>query len=92
MILYVCVNSEDKVIRKKIITVVIIASIMLLLVQVQKFTTIIQDRYKLNKLDYEVSMKIIDKIVYYEKHTHIKISKIEIYEDKINYLLYQKLI
>ena len=62
--------------------VIIIISIILSIFQFTKFSTIINDRYKLNEQDYIISMHIINKIMNYEMSTENKISKIEIYQDK----------
>ena len=79
LVLYLFMNFDVKTIIKYIIMVM---SIILLIVQFNRFNVIITDRYKVNALDYEVTRNVIEKIDDYEKDSGNKITKIGIYNDK----------
>ena len=68
--------------RKIMSFTLIFLSIVLIIFQYSKFTTIVNDRYKLNKIDYEISMQIVEKIQYYEQIKQKKVTKLEIYSDE----------
>lgn len=79
LILYLYLKFPPK---KMVSIVVILTSILLIIFQYTKFTTIVNDRYRLNQIDYEISMLIVDKIKSYEQVTQNEITKLEIYSDK----------
>ena len=78
LILYLSTNYE---LEKVDINLIFLISIFLLIFQVYEFWLTEKDRYILNKKDYEVTMRIIDKIEKYESETKKRISKIEVYQD-----------
>ena len=78
LILYLICNIDLKKVTKKIL---IIIMLVFLCFELQIFWKIENDRYILNNYDYEISMRIANKVKKYEKETGNKISKIEIYQD-----------
>ena len=79
LILYLFMNYIE---ASNIKYIIIILSVILLIVQFYSFNNIETDRYKLNAIDYEISRKINNKIVDYEKETGIEVNQISIYNDK----------
>lgn len=79
LLLYLYMNYK---ISNLIELFVIIISIILILFNFYMFNLISTDRYKLNAIDYQVTMKISEQIDEYEKKTSNKITKIAIYNDK----------
>ncbi len=76
-----CYISSNYEINKVDFYRVIVISVILIVFQMIKFEIIINDRYELNNKDYEVSIKITEKIKKYEEETNSKITKIQIYTD-----------
>lgn len=88
LVLFLCMNFE---IKNNTQLAIISLSIILLIVQFYKFSTITIDRYKVNAIDYEITKKVSMAIDEYEKTTSNKIEKLAIYEDKAMSYSYDKL-
>ena len=74
-------NKAKQPIAMHLDNLIIIISICLLIMQLNKFYIIEQDRYLLNQKDYEVTQQIIEKVEKYENKTGNRISQIAIYTD-----------
>ena len=79
LVLYLFMNYD---VKKYVKYIVLVMSIVLLVVQFNRFNLIETDRYKVNEMDYEITRNIIEKIDNYEKETGNKITKIGIYADE----------
>lgn len=80
IVLYLYTNFGN--IKKWNKIIIIILSLILLVVQFNRFNFIEVSRYKTNEMDYEITRKIISRINEYETRTGEKIKNISLYEDK----------
>lgn len=80
LVLYLSINYEIKNIWK---IAIILVSLILLLVQVQKFIQIEQGRFLLNKKDEQITMQIIEQINKYEEQTGNTVRELSVYQDKM---------
>lgn len=88
LILYL-ISKVD--LRKNLKIIFIIVIFILLGFELKSFWKIENDRYILNNKDYEITMKITDKIQKYEQKTGNKINKIEIYQDEFPNYTYENI-
>lgn len=83
LILYLSMKFELRNISK---TVIVIASAILLILQLQKFIQIEQGRFLLNQKDEQITMQIIEQINQYEAQSGNTITELSLYQDeKPNY-------
>ena len=80
LMLYLFTNFEN--IKKLNMNFLITISLILLVVQFNRFNVIEISRYKTNEMDYEITRKIATKITEYEEQTGNTIKNIALYEDK----------
>lgn len=88
LMLYGCISYN---LSKTNRCIIVFLSIILLVIQFNKFNIIEIDRYKLNALDFEVSKEICAQIKEYEKNTGIEIKNIAIYKDEIPNYTYENI-
>lgn len=79
LVLYLSTNYNLKNPEK---TMILIVSIILILLQAQKFIQIEKGRFELNKKDEQITMQIIEEIESYEAKTGIKITEFSVYQDQ----------
>ena len=79
LILYWNINFE---IKEIVLRGIIIAGMILIIVQFNRFMLLETERYKVNEMDYQITRKVISEINEYEENTGNTVKNIAIYEDK----------
>ena len=79
LILYWNMNFKT---NKFLVKGIMIAGMILIVVQFYRFMLLGVDRYKVNKMDYQITQKVISRINEYEEDTGNTVKNIAIYEDK----------